>query len=333
MAASHTSTTAPSVPMPRTRCLAQVLVGGQEQLEEAEHEVAVMRQLRHPNLLPLLDAATVEEQLPGGGTRQALLMLFPAFQGGSLAEVVAARAAAGAPLPLRDVLSIFVQVGAGCSEPRMCAGCGVHGGAACVLVVPAPPHQACRFVTSVAFSSHPPPTHALAWQVCGGLQAMHERALAHRDVKPHNVLLRPPAADAGAGSRTAAAAAAPALDAPELHGGQWEAVLTDFGSTRPAHVVVRNRAEAVAVQEDAEVGGEGGRCWGGGGGGLSVGGCRGGEGRSTRAADALPVRPTPLTLTLALPPLDAWALGLDLPVPTPPTSLLARLQRCCSAKP
>jgi serine/threonine protein kinase len=34
---------------------------------------------------------------------------------------------------------------------------------------------------------------------------------------------------------------------------RYEAVLMDFGSTRPAPVQVRNRAEAVAVQEDAEV--------------------------------------------------------------------------------
>lgn len=46
---------------------------------------------------------------------------------------------------------------------------------------------------------------------------------------------------------------------------EHEAVLMDFGSTRPALVEVRNRAEAMAAQEDAEVGWacNGGGGWGG----------------------------------------------------------------------
>jgi hypothetical protein len=39
-----------------------------------------------------------------------------------------------------------------------------------------------------------------------------------------------------------------------LEGGEFHAVLMDFGSTKPARVEVFNRAEAMAVQEDAEVG-------------------------------------------------------------------------------
>lgn len=47
--------------------------------------------------------------------------------------------------------------------------------------------------------------------------------------------------------------------AERLHSWQTEheGVLMDFGSTRPALVEVRNRAEAMAAQEDAEVGGPG----------------------------------------------------------------------------
>jgi hypothetical protein len=57
-------------------CL-QVLCGSQEQLAEAQHEVAVMRRLRHPCLLPLLDAAVQQQATPDGGSRRVVLMLFP----------------------------------------------------------------------------------------------------------------------------------------------------------------------------------------------------------------------------------------------------------------
>lgn len=55
----------------------QVLCGGPDQLSEAQHEVATMRRLRHPCLLPLLDAAVREQRTPDGGSRQVVLMLFP----------------------------------------------------------------------------------------------------------------------------------------------------------------------------------------------------------------------------------------------------------------
>lgn len=55
----------------------QVLCGSEEQLREAEQEVAVMRRLRHPCLLPLLDAATQLQRTPDGGSRHVVLMLFP----------------------------------------------------------------------------------------------------------------------------------------------------------------------------------------------------------------------------------------------------------------
>ena len=174
-------------------------------------------------------------------------------------------------------------------------------------------------------------------QVCAALHAMHalEPALAHRDIKPHNVLLRRRQADGataaaaaacgsggGGGGWPKAGAAMPPLaapreaqsvrrqqteDAPGWAAGEWgdgggsdggaagagnapgaaavvpvehegqrqerqqqgdewwasrlprwqqrhEAVLIDFGSARPARVEVRSRMEAMAVQEDAEVG-------------------------------------------------------------------------------
>jgi len=172
-------------------------------------------------------------------------------------------------------------------------------------------------------------------QVCAALHAMHSQlpALAHRDVKPHNVLLRrrqqgqqgQHAVHAGGlvGSSSSRGAArydpTPPLEAPQEdqspqrrqqqaapeqgwaegawqaepggttaaeeageaaviaveHEGQrqretqerwwaerlggwrqrYEAVLMDFGSTRPALVEVATRRQAMTLQEDAEVGG------------------------------------------------------------------------------
>jgi hypothetical protein len=37
-------------------------------------------------------------------------------------------------------------------------------------------------------------------------------------------------------------------------GGRYEAVLMDFGSARPAVVEIGNRMDAMALQEEAEVG-------------------------------------------------------------------------------
>lgn len=55
----------------------QVLCGSEEQLREAQQEVAVMRRLRHPCLLPLLDAAVQRQRTPDGAVRHVVLMLFP----------------------------------------------------------------------------------------------------------------------------------------------------------------------------------------------------------------------------------------------------------------
>ena len=104
-------------------------------------------------------------------------------------------------------------------------------------------------------------THTKILQICHGVQALHtcNPPLAHRDIKPHNVLLQQhqqhesqAAVAVGSHSNPSDDLEAQPLRA-EAGGGKYHAVVMDFGSCQEAHVQVNNRAEALAVQEDAEV--------------------------------------------------------------------------------
>lgn len=79
--------------------------------------------------------------------------------------------------------------------------------------------------------------------------------LAHRDIKPHNVLLqrhKQPQQEASNNDDDEAAQSLHAVGAaPEQS--SYHAVLMDFGSCQPARFKVLNRRQALAVQEEAEV--------------------------------------------------------------------------------
>eukprot|EP00803_Ostreobium_quekettii_P007595 evm.model.scf_2946.2 EVM.evm.TU.scf_2946.2 scf_2946:6198-11456(+) len=102
-------------------------------------------------------------------------------------------------------------------------------------------------------------------QVCEGVKHMHQQGMTHRDIKPHNVLLTHRGElDHGLDGEELI----PVLEAiPEnssssesygLDSPGWErtfgykAVLTDLGSVGSVKVQISNRAEAVALQEEAQ---------------------------------------------------------------------------------
>lgn len=69
-----------SAPPGQLFALKKVLAGAAEQLAEARHEIDVMRRMRHPNLLPLLDYAVVATNQGGGaGASHIVYMLFPLY--------------------------------------------------------------------------------------------------------------------------------------------------------------------------------------------------------------------------------------------------------------
>ncbi len=106
----------------------------------------------------------------------------------------------GEHLHLRDVLTIFLQVICSCQADSI----------AVLLLIAI---ERAFAVFDIEASLH-------GLQVCSGVRAMHRSSLAHRDIKPHNVLVSHPKATpdvASCGASTAFDPQVPSDDsAPEL---------------------------------------------------------------------------------------------------------------------
>jgi serine/threonine protein kinase len=101
----------------------QINAASGDRLQQAKREIATMRALSHPNCLPLLDHAVCAGRAgaaasggAGGGGRTphegcTVLLLFPAFEDGTLFDELQRLAAARQRLATQDVLDVFEQVG------------------------------------------------------------------------------------------------------------------------------------------------------------------------------------------------------------------------------
>ncbi|KAA0172763.1 hypothetical protein FNF27_05743 [Cafeteria roenbergensis] len=79
-----------------------------DQLDAAQHEVRLHQRLgSHPHLMPLIASAVVPSRVGGGA--QDVLMLMPLARGGTLADAIRAKAAVGAHISERQVLSTLAQ--------------------------------------------------------------------------------------------------------------------------------------------------------------------------------------------------------------------------------
>ena len=77
-------------------------------------------------------------------------------------------------------------------------------------------------------------------QICHALYAMHAANYTHRDIKPHNILLKQ--------SKQGLDGSSNSITADR----KYHAALTDFGSAGPARAAITTRQQALSVQEDAE---------------------------------------------------------------------------------
>lgn len=205
--------------------LKRILCQSSEQLAAARREIDLHSAISHPFVLSLVVSEIREVKQSGGGgghTVHEALLLFPLYPNGSIVDVVqrwhaAAQAAA-------SLLASSPRSGLGVSQAQPW---------------PFAEHEALR----------------LFYAIAQGLQAMHAAGYAHRDLKPHNILLagercyaNPHAAQSPASaSASAAAAAAPGTGLAS----EPTPIVIDLGSASPIPETPVDRRAASIIQDRA----------------------------------------------------------------------------------
>ena len=204
--------------------LKRMLCQSSEQLAAARREFELHATISHPFVLSLVASEIREVKQSGGSghTVHEALLLFPLYANGSIVDVVtrwhsAAQAAA-------SVLATNSRSSVGVAQAQPW---------------PFAEHEALR----------------LFYAIAQGLQAMHTAGYAHRDMKPHNILLagehcyaNPHAAQSPA---SASAAAAAALAPGAGLASEPTPILIDLGSATPIPETPLDRRAAATIQDRA----------------------------------------------------------------------------------
>ncbi|WIA39603.1 hypothetical protein OEZ86_005687 [Tetradesmus obliquus] len=217
----------------------KIIAASGEKLSAARKEVEVLRALSHVHCLHLLDHA-INPCSSSSSLAYNVLLVFPAYEDGTLADELERLSAAGRQLSSHQVLDIFRQI---------CAGAA---------------HMHSRGYAHMDIKPH----NVLIRRP----RSSSSSSRAQRQQQQQ--LPRPPSAlqmvmtAAGRGAAAAAAAGDDGGDSDGVDGEQglagdveagrslvvrgYEAVLTDFGSARSIPIHIGSRAAALTVQEDAE---------------------------------------------------------------------------------
>ena len=92
---------------PKRYALKKVLAGTKSQLEEVQNEIATLRRLNHPNILPIIDACILSPQ--GKDALYTGYLVFPLYQD-NLWNVVQKVRQRGRALSHLEVVDIFIQM-------------------------------------------------------------------------------------------------------------------------------------------------------------------------------------------------------------------------------
>lgn len=202
----------------------KILAGSAEQLASAKSEVSVLQALSHVNCLPLLAHSITQSSSAAAGRAYEVLLVFPAYQDGTLLNELDRLAVEGSRLSSRQVLEIFRQICAGVS------------------------HMHSRGYAHMDLKPH----NVLIKSPATAQQHQQQQRQLTAAANPAS-LPRP-----GSRPRIRATVLPDSDEEVDLEAGAslvsrgHQAVIMDFGSARRMPLTVSSRQQALTVQEDAE---------------------------------------------------------------------------------
>jgi len=196
--------------------LKRILCQTPEQVESAKSEISLHQSISHPFVLSLLDSAFIPARHSASPQAQEALLLFPLYPKGSIADAVQRY--------LTEDEKAFAAAVASSRSPS--------SPSYVPAAWPFPEHEALR----------------LFYAVAQGMQAIHAQGVAHRDIKPHNVLLAYSSSAADSNTNTAASSSSPSSSSLS---DDPTPIIIDLGSASPLITCPSDRRSAFALQDHA----------------------------------------------------------------------------------